>query len=543
MRKHHKRWVALLGAAAIASSGLVGLPGAVAADEKDMRTLTWPEISQGVSSYSLDGYEIGYLPAGLERHGIHASTTTDRLGNRQSQLSWMRGPDQLLGRVSILRSDSMQQLDDLRERRYGHLPERTLERLDSGEALRSEAYLSPETGDLFWLDEPGVAVALYLQPDKWSSGELVRMAESLTRKEAPAEGAGEPGPEGSESEGPGPEGAGSEEPTAEEPTAEEPAAEEPAQDDPDAEGPAQEGSGQEAGGAGGSGDASGGASDGGSGGGTGGGTTQEEPAGTGGSTQEPAGSTSEPTGEKGKESQEPAGTGGSTSSADVTADGTPADTSPVGRPETPETPEASETSQTPDTPSEQGGEAAQEQPAAGEGTQEAPAEAGGAAGSEQPGATRVRMAKECVVSRFVSFETGETRLGEMTPASAEFVERAVAAEQLGDGDLDRLLATVWYYGDEGVKTGAVEHCAEDVEMSRTELEELISDLGEMIAVLVEEAEKHDATHEENVARTLEEVNSTLPVEVDSSVAMDPIGAQEWAELEDSLPWSFPAGTS
>ncbi|MEU1899170.1 hypothetical protein ABZ512_12380 [Nocardiopsis dassonvillei] len=498
MRKHHKRWVALLGAAAIASSGLVGLPGAVAADEKDMRTLAWPEISQSVSSYSLDGYEIGYLPAELERHGIHASTTTDRLGNRQSQLSWMRGPDQLLGRVSILRSDSMEQLDDLRERRYGHLPERTLERLDSGEALRSEAYLSPETGDLFWLDEPGVAVALYLQPDKWGSGELVRMAESLTRKEeAPAEGTEEPAPEG--------------------PGSEEPAAEEPAQDEPNAQEPAQEGSGGEAGAE----------------------AAQDEPA-EEESPQEPAESAPGTTGEK--ESQEPAGADGSTSSAD----GTPVDTTPVGRPETPETPEAaqtSETSQTPETPSEQGGEAAQEQPATGEGAQEAPAETGGTAGSEQPGATRVRMAKECVVSRFVSFGTGETRLGEMTPASTEFVERAVAAERLGDGDLDRLLATVWYYGDEGVKTGAVEHCAEDVQMSRTELEGLISDLGEMIAVLVEEAEKHDATHEENVARTLEEVNATLPVEVDATEVLDPIGAQEWAELAQSLPWSFPAGTS
>ncbi|WP_047871014.1 hypothetical protein [Nocardiopsis sp. RV163] len=447
MRKHHKRWVALLGAAAIASSGPVGLPGAVAADEKDMRTLAWPEMGQGVPSYSLDGYEIGYLPSELERHGMHASTTTDRLGNRQSQLSWMRGPDQLLGRVSVLRSDSIQQLDDLRERRYGHLPERTLERLDSGEALRSEAYLSPETGDLFWLDEPGVAVALYLQPDKWGSGELVRMAESLTGKgEAPAE--------------------------------------------TDAEG-------------------------------SGGEAAQEEP----------VESAPETTGEK--ESQGPAGADGSESSADGAAAGV----SPVGRPETPQTPEAA---------SGRGGEAAQEQPAAGVGAQEAPAEtgeSGEAAGSEQPRATRVRTAKECVVSRFAGFGSGQTRLGEMTPASAEFVERAVATERLGDGDLDRLLATVWYYGDEGVRTGAVEHCAEDVEMSRTELEGLISDLGGIIAVLVEEAEKHDAAHEENVARTLEEVNATLPVEVDATSVVDPIGAQEWAELTRSLPWSFPTGTS
>ncbi|PDP89065.1 hypothetical protein CQJ94_04825 [Glycomyces fuscus] len=509
MRKHHKRWVALLGAAAIASSGLVGLPGAVAADEKDMRTLTWPEISQGVSSYGLDGYEIGYLPAELERHGVHASTTTDRLGNTQSQLSWMRGPDQLLGRVSILRSDSFQQLDDLRERRYGHLPERTLERLDSGEALRSEAYLSPETGDLFWLDEPGVAVSLYLQPDKWGSGELVRMAESLTRKEEPP-------------------GEGTEEPSPEEPAAGEPAQEEQAPEEPAAGEPAQEGAGGEAGAAeenGGSAEESGGAP----GGESGTGTAQEEPAAEGGSAQEPAGAP-----------------GGGESSADGVADGTPAGTSPVGRPETPATPEApgsSETSQTPETPSEQDGEATQEQPAAEEGAQDAPADAGGASGSERPEAARVRMAKECVVSRFVSSGTGGTRLGEMTPASAEFVERATTAGRLGDGDLDRLLATFWYYGDEGVKTGAVEHCADDVELSRTELEEIIFGLGGIIAELVEEAEKHDAAHEENVARTVEEVNAALPVEVDPTVALEPIGAQEWAELTDSLPWSFPTGTS
>lgn len=543
MRKHHKRWVALLGAAAIASSGLVGLPGAVAADEKDMRTLTWPEVSQGVSSYSLDGYEIGYLPAGLERHGIHASTTTDRLGNTQSQLSWMRGPDQLLGRVSVLRSDDIQQLDELRERRYGHLPERTLERLDSGEALRSEAYLSPETGDLFWIDEPGVAVALYLQPDKWGSGELVRMAESLTSKEeTPAEGSEGTGTGETGSEETGPGETGSEEPTAEEPGSEEGAgggtgtAEEPA-----AEG--NGGSAEESGSS--------------PGGESGAGATQEEPAAEGGSaqepaaeggsTQEPAGSASEETTEKGGDSQEPAGaTGEEKTPADEVADGTPANTSPIGRPETSETPEApgsSETSQTPETPSGQGGDTAQEQPATEEGTQDAPAEAGEAPGSEQPEAARVRLAKECVVSRFVSFETGESRLGEMTPASAEFVERSLAAERLGDGDLDRLLATVWYYGDESDKTGAVDHCARNAELSRTELEGIIFGLAGMIAELVEEAEEHDATHDENVARTLEEVNATLPVEVDATMVLDPIGAQEWAELAGSLPWSIPTGTS
>ncbi|WP_026122373.1 hypothetical protein [Nocardiopsis halotolerans] len=476
MRKHHKRWVALIGAAAIASSGWVSIPAV--ADEKDTRTVTGPEDGRDASPYSLDGYGIGYLPAGLERYGVSSSTVADRLGNRQSQLSWMRGPGQLLGRVSVLRSDRYQSLDDLREHRYGHLPERTLERLASGEALRNEAYLSPETGDLFWMEEPGVAVSVYLQPDRWGSGELVRMAESLTElKEGSPE---EPATEG-----------------AEEPTAEEPTVEEPSQEGGASE-TAEEGTGGAAGGSTGA-------------------TGQEEPAEEGGDAQKPAA-------EAGEEA----------TSVDGVTDGTTVGTSPVGRPETPETHneiETSEASETSDTPGVTAGgeeDASQEKPDAEE-----------PAGSEQTEETRVRQAKECVIHRFVDFGTGETSLAEagMTPSSKEFVERtlALALEELSDEERDRLLATIWYYGDEGAKAGAVDDCARTLDMTRGEVETVIYGLASVIAELVEAAEQHEATHDETVARTLDVVEDTLPVE--------PIGAAEWEEMVTSLPWSLPTGAS
>ena len=191
MRKHHTGWVALLGAAAIATSGLVGLPAAASAADRDDGGLSWPVVRQGISSYSLDGFEIGYLPPGLERYGINASSTTDRVGARQSQISWVQGPDQLYGRVTVLRSERVQELDDLRQGRYSHLADKGLERLAAGEDFEHEAYLSESTGDLFWLERPGVAITTHLQPERWDRGELVEMAGSVTEENrsqgAPAE--------------------------------------------------------------------------------------------------------------------------------------------------------------------------------------------------------------------------------------------------------------------------------------------------------------------------------------------------------------------
>ncbi|MFD6949450.1 hypothetical protein A6A08_04940 [Nocardiopsis sp. TSRI0078] len=452
MRKHHKRWVALFGAAAIASSGLVGLPGATAG-ERDTRAQNRPVASQSASSYSLDGYEIGYLPEGLEEYGISASSVTDRKGNKQSQISWIQGPDQLFGRVTVLRSESIQSLEDLRSMRYGHLREGSLQRMERNEALEHESYLSQETGDLFWMEKPGVAMAVHLQPDRWGSGELVRMAESLKPADSsPQDPAEEPAGEGAPSE--------------------EPTAKESGQGGPAAGGQA--------------------------------------------------------TGAEGV--QEPAG---GAVPLDKVADGTPADVAgnaPVGRPadprpsdapQVPEAPQAPEASEAPagqgETPAEQ------EQTPAEQG--EAPAEPGGQGeqGTQDEGA-RVRQAKECLIGRFVDFETGGTSLDQsgMAPSSGAFVERVLAQDRLGAAELDRLLATAWYYGGEKDKTGAVSGCARDLAMTRAEVEEAVFGLSSLIAEIVREAEQHGT-------------GSTRTVE--------PIGAEEWQALWDSLPWSFPAATS
>ncbi|MEE2045633.1 hypothetical protein Q7689_20025, partial [Nocardiopsis tropica] len=243
MRKHHTGWVALFGAAAIATSGLVGVPAA-SADARDGGGLSWPLVRQGTSSYSLDGFEIAYLPPGLERYGIHASSTTDRQGVRQSQISWVQGPDQLYGRVSVIRSERVQELDDLRESRYTHLADKGLERLAAGEGFGREAYLSESTGDLFWLERPGVAVTTHLQPERWDRGELLEMAGSVTEEsgspEAPTAGVPEAPAEEQPQEAPAAE-APAEEAPAEEAPAEEAAQQvEPAVGDPAEQAPATE---------------------------------------------------------------------------------------------------------------------------------------------------------------------------------------------------------------------------------------------------------------------------------------------------------------
>ncbi|WP_159940121.1 MULTISPECIES: hypothetical protein [unclassified Nocardiopsis] len=479
MRKHHKRWVALLGAASIASSGLAGLPGA-AADEKDTPAVHWPVTSQSVSSYSLDGYEIGYLPAGLERYGINASSVIDRKGNRQSQLSWIQGSDQLFGRIAVLRSDGLQELDDLRSHRYSHLPEATLQRLVRGEALEHEAYLSQETGDLFWLEEPGVAVAMHLRPDRWGSGELVRMAEAFTAHR-PVQG-----------------------PAEQEPAAQEPASEE------------------------------------------------------GGGAQRP-------------------GPGEATMPVDKVADGVPAEVAqdePPGRPadpapaeeEAPQTPGATEEPEDAETP---GGTEDTQSPE-GTGSTEAPGEAGPASpgqpeeapadGTAGGGDPRIRQAQECLVARFVDFETRQTHLGgaETTPTSEKFLDRVLAQDRLTAAEHDRVLATVWYYGAEHDKTAAVADCARELDMARTGVEAAVSSLAALIAEIVAEANAYAAQNpaggprvpetapspaEETAEEPAGEADGAQGAEADTENTIeDPVGADEWIELWESLPWSFPAAT-
>ncbi|MDA2807239.1 hypothetical protein [Nocardiopsis suaedae] len=240
MRKHHKRWTALAGTTAVCLAGF-GLLGGASAAADDDEGLRWPVIQQRASTYAIDGFEIGYLPAELERYGISAESATGKKGERASHIAWVQGPDATYGKVAILRDPDLTSLDVLRSQRYDHLEDASLERVEA-ESERQEAYVSESTGDYFFLQEEGVAVAAYLQPDKWDAEELAKFATSVRPQAAEVEEAAD------QSEDDPPSDEGAEEPAAEDPAEESPAGgapaeeapEEPAAEDPAAEDPAAE---------------------------------------------------------------------------------------------------------------------------------------------------------------------------------------------------------------------------------------------------------------------------------------------------------------
>ncbi|KOX24175.1 hypothetical protein [Nocardiopsis sp. NRRL B-16309] len=480
MRKHHKRWVALFSAAAISTTGLMGVSGTAVADDKESRSLNWPLITQGVSTYSLDGYEIGYLPPGLERYGISASSATDRQGNRQSQISWTQGPDQLYGRVAVVRSEAFQELDDLRQSRYGHLPTGELERLEPNETFTGGAFLSEESGDLFWLEEPGVAVTTHLQPDRWGGNELVKFATSVEAAEVEdeVEGAAEAENAGADAED-----------TAEvEPVANPPEAEEPEEEAPAEEAPEEEAPGEEA-------------------------PEEEEP-----EAEAPA--------EEAPTEEAPA--------EEAPAEEAPTEEAPAEEAPEEEEPEAeapAEEAPEEEAPAEEEPEAeapAEEAPAEEAPTEEAPAE-------ESVEDTRSRQVKECLIDQFVDFGSGETVLDteSLTPDSGAFVEQALSKGDLDDAERDRLLATVWYYGDEEQKNSATTECARANDIDTAAVEGVLDDVADEIAALVQEAEDAMTEGMDQVSQTGQD--GELPEEGE----IDPVDDEEWQELWESLPWSFP----
>ena len=478
MRKHHTRWVALFSAAAISTSGLVGLAGPASADDKETEALSWPVVSQGVSSYSLDGHRIAYLPPGLDRYGINADSTTDRQGNSRSQLSWVQGPDQLYGRVSVLRSENLQELDDLRGSRYSHLADSSLEELPESEEFEHGAYLSEETGDLFWLASPGVAVTTHLQPDRWESDELIRMAESVSEVTAPEsveeEAEKVPEDETTENETPADETPEDEAPEDETPEDEAPEDEAPEDEAPEDETPEED-------------------------------TSAEEDA--------------------PEEAPEDAVT-----------------------PQTPEDEAPEEDAPAEESTEEEGTEeeGATEEAPVDEVSDETPVEdVEEAQEADLPAAPISREVKTCLVEHFVDFGSASTDLDQkqMAPGSQEFVEQAVSEGDLDDAELDRLLATVWYYGDEADKVAATNTCAESLGMERDEVEDSVSEVSDLIGDLVEEANEAMAGAIDEV----EKASSDTPEEADTDTGAgsveDPVDAEEWEELWDSLPWSIPAENS
>jgi hypothetical protein len=460
MRKHHTRWVALFSAAAISTTGLAGLAGPASADDKDVQALSWPVVRQGETTYSIDGYEIAYLPAGLERYGVNATSTTDRQGNSQSQLSWVQGPDQLYGRVAVLRSERLQGLDDLREGRYGHLAESSLEELEADETFEHGAYLSEETGDFFWVERPGVAIATHLQPDRWEASELVKLAEAVSEEQAQTdpvteeveaetevvEEAAESKVEGSEGDDP------AQAPAAEAPVEEAPAEETPAQEDaPADEAPAEEAPVDEA-------------------------PADEVPA------QEEA----------------------------------PVDEAPVN-----EEVDAGEVD---------AGEVDAVTP-----VEEVTEEAATPVEADAPDSVSTRETRACLTEHFLDFGSGRTELDaeQMTQTSGDFVERALAGNDLDDAERDRLLATVWYYGDENEKVAATNDCALQFGLERGVVEGVVTGVSDLIGQLAQEADESGARSTDGGENTSGETDEVT----------DPVGADEWAQLWESLPWTIPTESS
>ncbi|MFE9242369.1 hypothetical protein [Nocardiopsis sp. NPDC006938] len=473
MRKHHTRWVALFGAAAISTTGLVCLAGPATADDRDTKALSWPVVRQGVSTYSVDGFEITYLPAGLERYGINATSTTDRRGNSQSQLSWVQGPDQLYGRVAVLRSERLQDLDDVRESRYSHLSESSLEEVEPNEAFEHGAYLSEETGDLFWVERPGVAIATHLQPDRWDGADLVKLAESVTEEDASAED-GEPVTEDAS--------AVTSEEAAEEaaaPVEEAPVEEAPAEEAPDAEAPAEEAPTEEA-------------------------PAEEAPDAAAPVEEAPV---EEAPVEEAPVEEAPAE---EAPDAEAPAEEAPVEEAPVDE----EVVDGAEVGEI--TPVE---EVVEEE----------------AAEQTEPAANvSSREVKTCLTEHFVDFGSGSSELDttQMTSTSGAFVERALATTDLGDAERDRLLATVWYYGDESAKVNATNDCARQLGLERAEVEDALAEVSGIIGELVQEAN-------ESMANSMDEVSKASGGAAGAGSVTEPVGADEWADLWDSLPWSIP----
>ncbi|MUL42511.1 hypothetical protein FZ103_15235 [Streptomonospora sp. PA3] len=180
MRNHRKRWIALAGAATLSAAGLLGAAGPAAAGGPGER----PAAQQQGSTYTIDGFEVRYLPPGLQRLGIHAVSAADADG-RSSAISWVAS-DRVHGRVTVVRSARIGDVEDLRAARYGHLEDASLKRTRTNGAA---AYLSERTGEMFWVPERGVGVGTYLRPARWDSGELASFSAGVRQRTEP----GDPG--------------------------------------------------------------------------------------------------------------------------------------------------------------------------------------------------------------------------------------------------------------------------------------------------------------------------------------------------------------
>lgn len=181
MRKPHKRWIALAGAATVslAAFGTAAAPAAA----NDLPSLSQLLVQQNQSKYIIDGFEVGSLAPGLEHYGTSSETHSDRDGSRTSHIAWVRGWGDIQAKVSVFRSTGLTRLDAVRDTHYSHLDS---EELKTVTVNGKRGYLSDSTGDVFWLDGDGTAIAVFLAPERWETGELLSMAESIVPRRAAA---------------------------------------------------------------------------------------------------------------------------------------------------------------------------------------------------------------------------------------------------------------------------------------------------------------------------------------------------------------------
>ncbi|GAB3210156.1 hypothetical protein ACQEU5_14910 [Marinactinospora thermotolerans] len=180
MRKPHTKWTTLAGAATVSLAGFLACaaPAAAVATVAEQPSPPWSAIRPGSAiAYRIDGFDIGYLPSALQEdnYAISAQARTEQEGGRTAYVSWLLG-GQTHARVAIMRSETLQDLDGLREEHFADLDQDSLRKVTEGGRT---SYLSEGTGHMFWVDEPGVAVSVFLEPQMWDSAELARVGSSI----------------------------------------------------------------------------------------------------------------------------------------------------------------------------------------------------------------------------------------------------------------------------------------------------------------------------------------------------------------------------
>lgn len=175
MRKPHNRWTVLAGAAAV-SLAAFGFPALAAATE-DVPPPAHTVHHNQKSTYLVDGYRVSYLPPGLDRYASASTTSGSSGSDHVSQRAWV-SDDTVHGSVEVRRHPEGFTLSELRDNHHDHLeaPRRTT-------VNGFPAYLSAADGEVFWVDGHDTALSVFLDPDRWSSDELMEMAEGIVPHE------------------------------------------------------------------------------------------------------------------------------------------------------------------------------------------------------------------------------------------------------------------------------------------------------------------------------------------------------------------------